>query len=555
MPDPTSPFDDPFADLFGKLPDPRDRRSTGEGSRGTAENTAPRPVAAPIPSGSERPASEDVSNGTGSNQTAPLSRREAREAASRQGGAATAPSVDPAAPAIPVAASASAPATAAASAARPATSRSSSVSTSEEEWPFIGAGTPATPSYSRGADAPSPRPVATATLEDLFSGEHTTDSLGELPPQKNKRKRRIAGWIALGVVLLLLGGVAAGGLYVWNTYEDRIREFMGWEEPKDYEAGMANGEAFVTISPGDTGAPISESLYAAGVTKTPDAFYDYLIDTAQNPPFVPGVFQLQKQMTSEAALAALLDPANKLENSAQLREGLTVEQSLPLLAEGTGIPLEEFQAAVADPAVYGVPVDPAIVAAGGQPLEGWLFPATYTFDPGVTATDVIATLVNRTIQSLDNAGVPVEDRQRILTLASIIEKEARFEQDFYKVSRVIENRLDPGNQETFGLLQMDSTAQYGFNEADGTVSTSAEAQYDDNPWNTYVVTGLPIGPIANPGDTAIDAAMNPADGDWLYFVTVNLNTGETVFTNNLADHSRATEQWIAWCADNPDAGC
>lgn len=555
MPDPTSPFDDPFADLFGKLPDPRDRRSTGEGSRGTAENTAPRPVAAPIPSGSERPASEDVSNGTGSNQTAPLSRREAREAASRQGGAATAPSVDPAAPAIPVAASASAPATAAASAARPATSRSSSVSTSEEEWPFIGAGTPATPSYGRGADAPSPRPVATATLEDLFSGEHTTDSLGEVPPQKNKRKRRIAGWIALGVVLLLLGGVAAGGLYVWNTYEDRIREFMGWEEPKDYEAGMANGEAFVTISPGDTGAPISESLYAAGVTKTPDAFYDYLIDTAQNPPFVPGVFQLQKQMTSEAALAALLDPANKLENSAQLREGLTVEQSLPLLAEGTGIPLEEFQAAVADPAVYGVPVDPAIVAAGGQPLEGWLFPATYTFDPGVTATDVIATLVNRTIQSLDNAGVPVEDRQRILTLASIIEKEARFEQDFYKVSRVIENRLDPGNQETFGLLQMDSTAQYGFNEADGTVSTSAEAQYDDNPWNTYVVTGLPIGPIANPGDTAIDAAMNPADGDWLYFVTVNLNTGETVFTNNLADHSRATEQWIAWCADNPDAGC
>ncbi len=155
---------------------------------------------------------------------------------------------------------------------------------------------------------------------------------------ENKRKRRIGGWIALGVVLLLLGGVGAGTLYVWTTYEDRIREFMGWEEPKDYEAGIANGEAFVTISPGDTGAPISENLFAAGVTKTPDAFYDYLIDTGQNPPFVPGVFQLQKQMTSEAALAALLDPANKLENSAQLREGLTVEQSLPLLAEGTGLP-------------------------------------------------------------------------------------------------------------------------------------------------------------------------------------------------------------------------
>jgi UPF0755 protein len=309
---------------------------------------------------------------------------------------------------------------------------------------------------------------------------------------------------------------------------------------------MANGEALVTVNSGDTGSPISQTLYDAGVTKTPDAFYDYLIETAQNPPFVPGLFKLQKQMTSEAALAALLDPANKLENTAQLREGLTVEQSLPLLVDGTGIPLEDYQAAVADPAAYGVPA---------ATLEGWLFPATYTFDPDVTASDVIATLVDRTVQSLDSAGVPVEERARILTIASIIQREARFEADFYKVSRVIENRMDPDNQETFGLLQMDSTAQYGYGEADGTASTSEAAQYDDNPWNTYVHPGLPIGPIANPGDVAIDAAMHPADGDWLYFVTVNLNTGETVFTSNLADHNRAIDQWQAWCTDNPDSGC
>ena len=240
-------------------------------------------------------------------------------------------------------------------------------------------------------------------------------------------------------------------------------------------------------------------------------------------------------MTSAAALEALLDPANKLENTAQLREGLTVEQSLPLLAEGTGLPIEDFQAAVANPADYGV---------RGDSLEGWLFPATYTFDPGVTAPQVIQTLVDRTVQSLDTAGVPVDDRHRVLTIASIIQREARFEEDFYKVSRVIQNRLDPGNQETFGLLQMDSTAQYGYGEMhDGTVSSSAEALADDNPWNTYVHTGLPIGPIANPGDVAIEAAMHPADGDWMYFVTVNLDTGETVFTSNVADHERAVAQW------------
>lgn len=514
MPDAPSPFDDPFADLFGKLPDPRERRAAGaDATRGTAPVT---------PSADQTPA-------------APLSRREARAAAagrpeesatgSRQPAAAPQPGEPATAPAAPASAT-----------------------------PAEGAATPAASAPAAPA-APAPRAVATATLEDLFTGEHTTDSIGQLPPAKSTRRRRIGGWIALGVVLVILGGLAGGALYVWNTYETQIRELMGWTEPKDYADGMANGETFVTIASGDTGSPISQSLFDAGVTKTPDAFYDYLIDTGQNPPFVPGVFKLQKQMTSEAALAALLDPANKMENSAQLREGLTVEQSLPLLAEGTGIPLEELQAAVADPTVYGVTADPAIVAAGGQPLEGWLFPATYTFDPGVTATDVIATLVNRTIASLDSAGVPAEDRERILTIASIIQREARAGTDFYKVSRVIENRMNPSNQETFGLLQMDSTAQYGFNEDDGSVSTSADAQFDDNPWNTYVVPGLPVGPVANPGDVAIDAAMHPADGDWLYFVTVNLNTGETVFTSNLADHNRAVAQWQAWCSENPDAGC
>jgi len=498
MPDAPSPFDDPFADLFGKLPDPRGRRSAGEDSpHGTVASAAPAEGESPV------------------TRSGPMSRREAREAAARRASSASAPA-------------ASSTATGAAHAA------ASTVDAA-----------PA-PSYARGGEDVSARPAATATLEDLFTGAETTDSLGDVPPPPDKRKRRIGGWIALGVVLLLLGGIAAGGFYVWNTYEDRIREVMGWEEPKDYEAGMATGETFVTIASGDTGGPISQSLYEAGVTKTPEAFYDYLIDTGQNPPFVPGLFKMQLQMTSEAALAALLDPANKIENSAQLREGLTVEQSLPLLAEGIGLPIEDFQAAVATPADYGVAADS---------LEGWLFPATYTFEPGVTASEVIATLVNRTVESLDTAGVPVEDRQRVLTVASIIQREARFEADFYKVSRVIENRLNPDNQETFGLLQMDSTAQYGFKEDDGTVSTSEAALTDDNPWNTYVHPGLPVGPIANPGDVAIDAAMHPAEGDWLYFVTVNLNTGETVFTNNIDDHNRAVSQWQAWCTDNPDAGC
>ena len=407
------------------------------------------------------------------------------------------------------------------------------------------------PAVSRSA-APSrdAEPSANATgtvLDDLFSGSIPTEDAGHMPAKKSKKRRRIGGWIALGVVLVILGGIAGGAYYVWTTYEDNIREIMGWQEPQDYEEGMATGEATVTIESGFTGEPISQALYDAGVTKTPDAFYDYLIETGQNPNFQPGVYQLQKQMTSAAALEALLNPANKMEYTAQIPEGFTVDGTLQRLSEGTGLPLDQLQAAAADPSVYGVPADS---------LEGWLFPATYTFDPSVTPQSAIQTLVDRTIESLDAAGVPVEDRERILTIASIIQREARYEADMQKVSRVIQNRLDPNNQETFGLLQMDSTAQYGYGELNaGSASTSEEAQHHDNPWNTYVHPGLPIGPISNPGDVAIDAAMHPADGPWLYFVTVNLDTGETQFTTTYEEHLQYVEQMRQWCSEHPDSGC
>ena len=456
----------------------------------------------------------------------------------------------------------------------PRPSRPDIESTPENDpWLFSGDTVPAMP-YSRNAATTTvsaaatrtatlsdeePRQTSerpsTATLDQLFDGSTSTDDIGYVPP-KSKKRRRIGGWIALGVVLLILGAIAGGAYYVWTTYEDQIREVMGWEEPKDYEAGLANGETTITIESGFTGQPISQALYDAGVIKTADAFYDYLIETGQNPTFQPGVYKLQKQMTSEAALAALMDPANRQEFTAQIPEGFTLDGTLQRISEGTGIPLADLQTAAADASAYGVPVDPAVVAAGGQPLEGWLFPATYTFDPSVTAQSAIQTLVDRTMQSLDAAGVPVERRQEILTTASIIQREARYEVDMQKVSRVILNRLDPGNQETFGKLQMDSTAQYGYGEMhDGTVSSSEEALNDPNPWNTYYHTGLPIGPISNPGDVAIDAAMHPADGPWLYFVTVDLDTGQTEFTSTYSEHLKYVDQWQQWCSDHPDRGC
>ncbi|WP_458041564.1 MULTISPECIES: endolytic transglycosylase MltG [Bacteria] len=534
--------DDRLADLFGRLPDPR-RRAVDEPPIPASEDVAPSAAQPPLPASS----AEDAAA-----RQIPLSRRELRQRATGES------------PTIASSASREADVPAP----EPAPSTSATASTPAEPAPEPRA-TPRAPSSAEGmpgrvatgavsGSQPQLRRSATPTLEDVSpEGRATsTPTLDELfaeekrivPSKKEKRRnRRIGGWIALGVVVLLFGGIGLGVAWAWSNYEGPIRALMGWEEPRDYEDGIAEGEALVTIASGDGGQTISQSLFNAGVTKTPGAFYSWLLELDAVPVFYPGVYQLQQKMTSAAALAALENPENKLENSALLREGLTVEQTLPRLAEGIGLPIEDFQAAVADPAAYGV---------SASSLEGWLFPALYEFDPGVTAAQVIQTMVDRTVTSLDAAGVPVDDRERILTIASIIQREARESDDFYKVSRVIVNRMQPENQETNGYLQMDSTAQYGYGEMrDGTVSSSAEALEDDNPWNTYKVPGLPIGPIANPGDVAIDAAMRPAEGTWLYFVTVNLETGETVFTDTYAEHQRAVSQWQNWCADNPDSGC
>ena len=116
------------------------------------------------------------------------------------------------------------------------------------------------------------------------------------------------------------------------------------------------------------------------------------------------------------------------------------------------------------------------------------------------------------------------------------------DEDYPKVARAIYNRLDDGM-----ALQSDATVAYA-NGLSGEVFTTAEQRAVDSPYNTYANTGLPPGPIGNPGETTIDAALHPADGDWLYWVVVNLKTGETVFSNTYAEHQQAVEQLQEYCA-------
>jgi len=386
-------------------------------------------------------------------------------------------------------------------------------------------GAPAVPAAVREADSDQ--------LDDLFAPERH-----HAVPRKKRGRGCLIGLI---IVLVVLGGIAAGGAWVYNTYQTKIDDLFGWGEPKDFEAGQATGEALVTIKKGDTGSPVSTALFKAGVTKTDRVFYDYLIEENPGATFYPGVYKLQKKMTAAAALKALEEPTSRMENTVRIPEGSTVESALPLIVDGVGLAMEDLSRAVSTPSDYGIQADK---------LEGWLFPAVYTFDPGSSAEDVIARMVDRTRESLSEAGVPDADAQRVLTIASIIEREGRTP-DFTKISRVIQNRIDDGM-----MLQMDSTAQYGYGELHaGKASTSEAAQHNDNPWNTYVIKGLPATPISNPGDAAIDAAMHPADGPWLYFVTVNMATGETQFSTTYEEHQQGITKMRAWCKANPGSGC
>ncbi|MEV4667389.1 endolytic transglycosylase MltG [Microbacterium sp. LWO12-1.2] len=496
-----SPQHDPDArlgDLFENLPDPTQQLPT-------VDNSAP----------------------------APGSRRAAREAASTPGQGAT-PTSGPAVPSEPV----SAPVRASADDARLGVPSATPVRDSADAADAPAAGdtpTRALPQVAPGSG--DPQPVLGGGLDDLFAPHEDEHSSSRAP----KKKRRTGCLVALIIVLVIVGGIAATGVWVMNTYGDKINEAMGWGESKDWEAGLATGEALVTISEGDTGAPVSTKLFEAGVTKTDGVFYDYLVAEAPDLTFYPGVYKLQKKMTAAAAAEALQNPDNKMENTVSMSEGGTIISSLPAMAESLGLPLADFEAAVKDPSAYGV---------DAQNLEGWLFPAVYTFDPEVTAVQVIQRMVDRTRQALTEAGVPDADAERVLTIASIIQREGRTD-DFAKVSRVIQNRLDIDMK-----LQMDSTAQYGYGSLhEGVVSSSAEALADQNDWNTYVITGLPATPIASPSFAAIDAAMHPADGPWLYFVTINLATGETQFSETYEEHQAGIEKWQAWCRDNPDAGC
>jgi UPF0755 protein len=361
------------------------------------------------------------------------------------------------------------------------------------------------------------------------------------PRHDDRAAHRRAVWGVLITVSLLLGALIGAGWWLWAQYGDSVRSFFGQEEIADYEGPGSDPEILITVEPGDIGEVVARKLHNDGVTASFESVYNILLIDSSIV-FQPGTYRLLSEMSAEEAIAALRDPANRAEYRFTLPEGIRLVDALDIIAERTSLDRADLDRAVEDPARYGV-----TPPFGG--LEGYLFPATYTFEWGTDAETIIGRLVDETIRRLDAKGVAPEDIHDILTIASILEREARVEDDFYKVSRVIYNRLAPGSG--VPKLQMDSTVTYWEETFDTVWTTDAARANPDNPYNTYYYDGLPAGPIALSGDLALDAALNPAEGPWLFFVTWNMATGETLFSVSVAEH----ERYIALgkiCRDNED---
>ena len=339
-------------------------------------------------------------------------------------------------------------------------------------------------------------------------------------------KKKLIG-IILSIVLVV-GGASA---YLMRA---QIRAAIDTISGVDYQ-GTGTGNATLVIESGDTGEQVATKLVKLGITK--DFSYTYKRIIARNQQFIPGTFTLKKQLPANVALDLIADPASRQVLRVTIKEGLRIGTVYKELSKATGIALADFEAAGKTPTDFGLPSD-------FPSLEGYLFPATYEFEPGSKPKDVLQIMVDRMDKELDKFGVADSDRHRVLTLASIVQKEARITADFYKVSRVFQNRLEIGMH-----LQSDATVSYG---SGGTTVTTTDAERaDQNGYNTYVHAGLPLGPIGAPGSVAIDAALHPADGTWVYFCAVNLKTGETVFSTTYAQHAKAVKQWQQWMRDNP----
>lgn len=403
---------------------------------------------------------------------------------------------------------------------------------------------------SGAADSPTSPPPRPTTRRAAMRAQREAR-------QRRRRRKRRHSLIALGILLLLIGGMV-GGYFWWKSDQPVVPDF----------AGDPGAQTVIWIKQGDSRSDIAETLFAQGVVASTQAFLDTTENDSDVQALQPGYVRVQSQLSAAAAADQLVDPGNRV-GHVEIRPGGrladvrttsdgggTSPGYVSQLAEAGCVPLDGVvqDCATADElwAVLST-TDPTElvpswalegVLASPDPLrrfEGMLLPGEYDVPPNASADELIRRVMASSLSTWNlstletdakNAGLtPYE----MVTIASIVERESNTA-DMPKVARVIDNR-----KEIQMPLQMDSTVNYAADQA--AIATTAEQRASPSPWNTYwtesnptAARGLPPTPISSPGPNALAATTKPVTGAWLYFVTTDLTTGTSCFSDTIEQH-------------------
>ncbi|MGW6647789.1 endolytic transglycosylase MltG [Streptomyces iakyrus] len=375
------------------------------------------------------------------------------------------------------------------------------------------------------------------------------DEPGERRGREDKRgrgggkpKKRRNGMACLLVVVILGGGLAGVSYFGYQFYQDRFGD------APDFAGGGNGQQVTVEIPEGALGYKIGQVLKKAGVVKSVEAFVAAQQSNPEGKSIQDGVYTLQKQMSAETAVELMLSPKSR--NNLIIAEGKRNADIYRLIDKRLKVK-QGTTAAVAkkDYRKLGLPTWAQNHADVKDPLEGFLYPSSYGVSEGQKPEAVLEQMVKRATATYEKLGVEkkaaslgLEDPWQLITIASLVQAEGTSHEDFRKMAEVVYNRMKPGNPQTNGMLEFDSTYNYIKNQSKIDL-TLEELRTYDNPYNTYFHKGLPPGPIDNPGEDAIKGALNPTDDGWYYFISLDGKTSK--FTRTNAEHQKLVDQFNA----------
>jgi UPF0755 protein len=327
-----------------------------------------------------------------------------------------------------------------------------------------------------------------------------------------RRRRRRRGVLIMGVL------AALAGLVVFQALQ--------WSAARERKAVPPGQPVTITVNAGEGSVEIGRTLRDAGVVDSVNRFRDVAEERGLDGLLKPGTYQLVTGMSIDAVLDLLAKgPSTGI--PVTIPEGFTVAQIVDKLAATRQFSKAELAKALKSKDLI-VPHRPKGVTS----LEGLLFPDTYGIEPDASAESVVQDMLDQLEIVLSRYQLSTAPQglspYELLIVASMIEREAKVDGDRPKIAAVIYNRLAAGKR-----LEIDATVEY----AVGHAKLTAKDLQSGSPYNTYTHTGLPPTPIAAPGEAAIRAALQPADGDWIYYVLAS-EKGEHAFTNSYQEFLR-----------------